>query len=83
MKKSRTVAHPVAVESRRHLPLVDLLVDARMGPQVGLEGVVADIEHPAGFALVAAAAFEHEPRVPAGFDEPGGRSESPARSRRR
>ena len=29
MKKSRTVAHPVAVESPRHLPLVDLLVDAR------------------------------------------------------
>jgi transposase-like protein len=29
MKKSRTVPHPVAVESPRHLPLVDLLVDAR------------------------------------------------------
>jgi hypothetical protein len=29
MKKSRIVAHPVAVESPRHLPLVDLLVDAR------------------------------------------------------
>ena len=29
MKKSRTVHHPVAVESPRHLPLVDLLVDAR------------------------------------------------------
>ena len=29
MKKSRTVAHPAAVESPRHLPLVDLLVDAR------------------------------------------------------
>jgi transposase-like protein len=29
MKKSRTVGHPVAVESPRHLPLVDLLVDAR------------------------------------------------------
>ena len=29
MKKSRTVVHPTAVESPRHLPLVDLLVDAR------------------------------------------------------
>ena len=29
MKKSRTVTHPVVVESPRHLPLVDLLVDAR------------------------------------------------------
>jgi hypothetical protein len=29
MRKSRTVAHPVPVESARHLPLVDLLVDAR------------------------------------------------------
>jgi transposase-like protein len=29
MKKSRTVGRPVAVESPRHLPLVDLLVDAR------------------------------------------------------
>lgn len=29
MKKSRTVAHPVAVASPRHLPLVDRLVDAR------------------------------------------------------
>jgi transposase-like protein len=29
MKKSRTVARPLAVESPRHLPLVDLLVDAR------------------------------------------------------
>ena len=29
MKKSRTVARPTAVESPRHLPLVDLLVDAR------------------------------------------------------
>jgi hypothetical protein len=29
MKKSRTIAHPTAVESPRHLPLVDLLVDAR------------------------------------------------------
>lgn len=29
MKKSRTVAHPVPVESARHLPLVDLLVDTR------------------------------------------------------
>ncbi len=29
MKKSRTVAHPAPVESLRHLPLVDLLVDAR------------------------------------------------------
>jgi len=29
MKKSRTVAHPVVVESPRHLPLVNLLVDAR------------------------------------------------------
>src|SRR5918995_5763253 len=29
MKKSRTVACPTAVESPRHLPLVDLLVDAR------------------------------------------------------
>jgi transposase-like protein len=29
VKKSGTVPHPVAVESPRHLPLVDLLVDAR------------------------------------------------------
>ena len=29
MKKSRTVPHPSAVESPRHLPLVELLVDAR------------------------------------------------------
>jgi putative transposase len=29
MKKSRTVPHPSVVESARHLPLVDLLVDAR------------------------------------------------------
>ena len=29
MKKSRTVTHPVVVESPRHLPMVDLLVDAR------------------------------------------------------
>ena len=29
MKKSRTVTHPVAVESPRHLPMVNLLVDAR------------------------------------------------------
>ena len=29
MKQSRTVCHPTAVESPRHLPLVDLLVDAR------------------------------------------------------
>jgi len=29
MRKSRTVTQPVAVESARHLPLVDLLVDAR------------------------------------------------------
>ena len=29
MKKSRTVPHPTTVESPRHLPLVDLLVDAR------------------------------------------------------
>lgn len=29
MKKSGTVARPIAVESPRHLPLVDLLVDAR------------------------------------------------------
>jgi hypothetical protein len=29
MKKSRTIACPAAVESPRHLPLVDLLVDAR------------------------------------------------------
>jgi hypothetical protein len=29
MKKSRTVPCPVPVESARHLPLVDLLVDAR------------------------------------------------------
>ena len=29
MKKSRTIARPTAVESPRHLPLVDLLVDAR------------------------------------------------------
>mgnify|MGYP003346154112 CR=1 FL=1 len=29
MKKSRTVVRPTAVESPRHLPLVDLLVDAR------------------------------------------------------
>ena len=29
MKKSRTVARPLGVESSRHLPLVDLLVDAR------------------------------------------------------
>ena len=31
MKESRTVARPTAVESPRHLPLVDLLVDARDG----------------------------------------------------
>jgi len=29
MKQSRTVARPAVVESPRHLPLVDLLVDAR------------------------------------------------------
>lgn len=29
MKESRTVSCPAAVESPRHLPLVDLLVDAR------------------------------------------------------
>jgi putative transposase len=29
MKKSRTIVHPAAVESPRHLPLVDLLVEAR------------------------------------------------------
>ena len=29
MKESRTVLRPTAVESPRHLPLVDLLVDAR------------------------------------------------------
>lgn len=29
MKKSRTVPRPTVVESPRHLPLVDLLVDAR------------------------------------------------------
>ena len=29
MKESRTVPRPAAVESPRHLPLVDLLVDAR------------------------------------------------------
>jgi transposase-like protein len=29
MKKSRTRVHPAAVESPRHLPLVDLLVDAQ------------------------------------------------------
>ncbi len=29
MKKSRTVVHPAAVESLRHLPLVDVFVDAR------------------------------------------------------
>jgi hypothetical protein len=29
MKKSPTVARPTAVESPRHLPLVDMLVDAR------------------------------------------------------
>jgi hypothetical protein len=29
MKESRTVPRPTAVESPRHLPLVDLLVDAR------------------------------------------------------
>jgi hypothetical protein len=29
MRKSRTVPHPTAVESPRHLPLVDLLIDAR------------------------------------------------------
>lgn len=29
MKKSRTVPHPTVVECARHLPLVDLLVDAR------------------------------------------------------
>ena len=29
MKQSRTVSRPLAVESPRHLPLVDLLVDAR------------------------------------------------------
>jgi hypothetical protein len=28
MKKSRTIARPTAVECPRHLPLVDLLVDA-------------------------------------------------------
>lgn len=32
MKKSRTVARLLAVESPRHLPLVDLLVDARTEP---------------------------------------------------
>ena len=30
MKKSRTVPRPTAVESPRHLPLVDLLVEARV-----------------------------------------------------
>ena len=29
MKESRTVDRPPAVESQRHLPLVDLLIDAR------------------------------------------------------
>jgi hypothetical protein len=29
MRESRTALRPIAVESRRHLPLVDLLVDAR------------------------------------------------------
>jgi len=29
MKESRTVPRPTPVESPRHLPLVDLLVDAR------------------------------------------------------
>ncbi|MGC4081280.1 MAG: hypothetical protein QM736_03980 [Vicinamibacterales bacterium] len=29
MKNSRTVGLPIAVESPRHLPLVDLLVDTR------------------------------------------------------
>src|SRR5215203_4394981 len=29
MKKSRTIARPTAVESPRHLPLVDVIVDAR------------------------------------------------------
>lgn len=29
MRESRTVAGPTAVESPRHLPLVDLLVDAQ------------------------------------------------------
>ena len=29
MRESRTVTGPSAVESPRHLPLVDLLVDAR------------------------------------------------------
>ena len=29
MKQSRTVVHAPGVESPRHLPLVDLLVDAR------------------------------------------------------
>jgi hypothetical protein len=29
MKQSRTVSRPAVVESPRHLPLVDLLVDAR------------------------------------------------------
>ena len=29
MKQSRTVCHPTAVASPRHLPLIDLLVDAR------------------------------------------------------
>jgi hypothetical protein len=28
MKKSRTIARPTAVECPRHLPLVDLLLDA-------------------------------------------------------
>jgi hypothetical protein len=46
MKKSRTVVHRTAVESPRHLPLVDLLVDARSelrarGP-FGAEGVGND-----------------------------------------
>ena len=29
MKQSRTVSRPAVVESARHLPLVDLLIDAR------------------------------------------------------
>jgi hypothetical protein len=57
MKKSRTVPHPAAVETARHLPLVDLLIEARselfeLAVRSGLKHSFPIIRHDMALSLV-------------------------------
>ena len=68
MKKSRTVPRPPVVESLRHLPLVDLLVDTKtelleLALRSGLKVFTAMLEEDR--TAICGARYAHEPERPA------------------